>query len=114
MESHFVCIRKVADRELIQNCKRNLDASLNKMHLLSKSLNLEDDEIRLKLLFLLYKERKLCVCDLEDILGFPKSTLLCTITEMKKDSIIFESFNKQTIFYSLERQYRRLIEPLFK
>ena len=114
MESHFVCIRKTIDRELIQNCQKNLDASLNKIHLLSKSLNLEDDEIRLKLLFLLYKERKLCVCDFEDILGYPKSKLLYTINEMKKDSIIFESFNKQTILYSLEKQYRRLIEPLFK
>ena len=58
-----ICIRLEADIEQINNCKITIDNFDNSFNLLSNALNLAGNNVRLKILFLLSKEKELCVCD---------------------------------------------------
>lgn len=78
------CIRKEADKEQISNCKNSinkLDASLDH---LSNALSLASNNVRFKILFLLYKEKKLCVCDLSEIIGMNVSAISQHLWKLKR------------------------------
>ena len=68
MEKH-TCIRVYADERQINNCKKELERVEDSVQLLSRALSLAGNEVRLKILYLIDIERKICVCDLSDILN---------------------------------------------
>ena len=62
------CIRALADINQINDCKKEIDRTQESISRLSNVLSLSGNEVRLKILYLVYKEQKLCVCDMSDIL----------------------------------------------
>jgi DNA-binding transcriptional ArsR family regulator len=109
-----VCIRLEADIELINNCKITIDKLDNSFNLLSSALNLAGNNIRLKILFLLSKEKKLCVCDLSDILSMKISAISQHLRKLKDKNLIHPTRKAQTIFYSLSPEYEELFSPIFE
>ncbi|VAW17595.1 Arsenical resistance operon repressor [hydrothermal vent metagenome] len=113
MESN-VCIRIEANIEQINNCKKIIVDLDNSFDLLSNTLSLAGNSVRLKILFLLSLEQKLCVCDLSDILSMKISAVSQHLRKLKDRGIIRPERKAQTILYSLTAEYEKIFSPFLK
>lgn len=109
-----VCIRSNADFEQINNCKETIKELGFSFNLMSNALSLAGNEVRLKILFLLSKEKELCVCDLSDILSMKIPAISQHLRKMKDGKIIQPERKAQTIFYSLTSEYDKILSPFFE
>jgi len=108
-----ICIRALADVEQINTCKAQITSLEESIKNLSGILNLAGNEVRFKILFLLNKERELCVCDLSDILGMNVSAISQHLRKLKDAGIIKNRKEAQTIFYSLKPEAMSLLQSIF-
>lgn len=108
------CIRQQADVLQINRCKSRVSELNNSFDFLTNRLELVGNNVRLKILFLLYEENKLCVCDLSDILEMNMSAVSQHLRKFKDRKLIETERQAQTIFYSLTKEYKILLEPFFK
>ncbi len=109
-----ICIRVEADVRQIMNCRevvQELDTSFDE---LSNILSLAGNPVRLKLLYLLHMEERLCVCDLSDILEMNISAISQHLRKLKDRNIIFSKKEAQTIFYSIKKDKLPLLAPFFE
>ena len=81
---------------------------------LSGILSLTGNSVRLKLLFLLSKEGRLCVRDLSDILEMNVSAISQHLRKLKDRNLIYSKKEAQTIFYSITKDKLALLNPFFK
>ena len=98
-----ICIRLEADVEQIVNCRtsiKELDTSLN---FVPEVLTLAGNKVRLQILFLLKREKRLCVCDLSDILEMNVSAISQHLRKLKDRDLIYATKEAQTIFYALNK-----------
>ena len=109
-----ICIRIKADVEQINNCKNTIEELENSFDLLSGALSLAGNNVRLKILFLLSKEKELCVCDLSDILTMNISAISQHLRKLKDRNIIQSERKAQTIFYSITAEYNQIFLPFFE
>ncbi|MBL4568274.1 MAG: winged helix-turn-helix transcriptional regulator [Flavobacteriaceae bacterium] len=107
------CIRIKADVNQIENCKGAITALDGSFEYLSNALSLAGNNVRLKILFLLHQEQKLCVCDLSDILSMKVSAISQHLRKLKDRNIIHSKRDAQIIFYSLSAEYEELFKPFF-
>lgn len=112
MDRHS-CIRQQADISQINRCKDRLVKLNNSFDYLSSGLELAGNNVRLKILLLLFEEKQLCVCDLSDILGMSISSVSQHLRKLKDRNLIGSERQAQTIFYSLTIEYKNLLEPFF-
>ncbi len=108
------CIRQKADIKQINRCKERVSELHGSFDYLSNGLELTGNNVRLKILFLLYEEKRLCVCDLSDILGMTISAISQHLRKLKDRKLIETEREAQTIFYSLTKEYEKMLEPFFK
>ncbi len=108
------CIRQQADAEQINQCQHMISELGETFTWLSNGLSLAGNNIRLKILFLLHEEKRLCVCDLSDILGMNVSAVSQHLRKLKDRNLIETEREAQTIFYSLTTEYQALLNPFFK
>ncbi|KAB2915640.1 MAG: helix-turn-helix transcriptional regulator [Bacteroidetes bacterium] len=108
------CIRLQADIKQINRCKGRVSELNNSFDYLSNGLELAANNVRLKILFLLYEEKKLCVCDISDILGMTISAISQHLRKLKDRGLIETVRQAQTIFYSLTKEYAKMLQPFFK
>lgn len=108
------CIRQQADIQQINRCKGMVLELNETFDYLSNGLSLVGNKVRLKILYLLYDESRLCVCDLSDILAMNISAISQHLRKLKDRNLIETEREAQTIFYSLTTEYRKLLNPFFK
>lgn len=108
------CIRLQAVIKQINRCKGRVSELNNSFDYLSNGLELAANNVRLKILFLLYEEKKLCVCDISDILGMTISAISQHLRKLKDRGLIETVRQAQTIFYSLTKEYAKMLQPFFK
>ncbi len=108
------CIRKQADIKQINRCKHRVSELDGAFDYLSNGLELAGNNVRLKILFLLYEENRLCVCDMSDILGMTTSAVSQHLRKLKDRKLIKTEREAQTIFYSLTKGYEKILKPFFK
>ena len=109
-----ICIRLKADAKQIIGCRevaQELESSFDE---LSGILSLTGNSVRLKLLYLLNKEVRLCVCDLSDILEMNVSAISQHLRKLKDRNLIYSKKKAQTIFYSITKDKLYLLKPFFK
>ncbi|MEB8329029.1 metalloregulator ArsR/SmtB family transcription factor [Flavobacteriaceae bacterium KMM 6897] len=109
-----VCIRLEADAKQIMNCRevvQELDTSFND---LANILSLTGNPVRLKILYLLNLEERLCVCDLSDILEMNVSAISQHLRKLKDRTIIYSQKEAQTVYYSIKKDKITLLTPFFK
>ena len=109
-----ICIRLKADAKQIIGCRevaQELESSFDE---LSGILSLTGNSVRLKLLYLLNKEVRLCVCDLSDILEMNVSAISQHLRKLKDRNLIYSKKEAQTIFYSITKDKLSLLNPFFK
>ena len=108
------CIRALADVNQINACKDVLKDMETQIADLAAVLNLAGNEVRLKILYLISKEEKLCVCDLSDILGMNIAAVSQHLRKLKDGKLLENEKVGQTIFYYLNREKLDVLRPLFK
>lgn len=108
------CIRQQADIKQINRCIDRVSDLNGAFDYLSNGLELAGNNVRLKILFLLYEEKRLCVCDLSDILGMTISAVSQHLRKLRDRKLIVTERQAQTIFYSLTKEYKKLLKPFFK
>ncbi len=107
------CIRLNADAQQIKRCKSVVEKSTDTFDYLSNALSLAGNTVRLKILFLLKKEKQLCVCDLSDILNMKVSAISQHLRKLKDRNLITTERDAQTIFYSITNECENLLAPFF-
>ena len=108
------CIRQKADIGQINRCKDTVSELNESFDYLSKGLSLVGNSVRLKILYLLFEEKRLCVCDLSDILGMNISAISQHLKKMKDRNLLKTNREAQTIFYSLTTEYEKMLNPFFE
>ena len=108
------CIRVFADEQQIKNCKKEIRKVETSIEMLSKAMNLAGNEVRLKILYLLFNEERLCVCDLSDILSMSLPAISQHLRKLKDGNITQNQRVAQTIYYSLNPQYKVLLQGFFE
>jgi DNA-binding transcriptional ArsR family regulator len=108
------CIRQQADIEQINRCKDTVSELDKSFDHLANGLSLVGNSVRLKILYLLFEEQRLCVCDLSDILGMNISAISQHLRKMRDRNLLETNREAQTIFYSLTAEYSTLLNPFFK
>ena len=108
------CIRQKADVQQINRCKDTVLVLNEPIDYLANGLSLVGNSVRLKILYLLFEEKRLCVCDLSDILGMNISAVSQHLRKMKDRNLIETEREAQTIFYSLTAEYEKLLHPFFE
>lgn len=114
MENNSICIRQQADSNQIERCKSTISDMNNSFDYLSNGLELVGNSVRLKILFLIHNEGKLCVCDLSDILQMSISAVSQHLRKLKDRKLIEAERQAQTIFYSLTKEYEEMLVSIFK
>lgn len=108
------CIRVFADEIQINSCKEELEKVQEPISRLSKILNLSGNEVRLKILFLLFKEDEMCPCDLSDVLGITVSAVSQHLRKLKDGGLVSDKKIGQTIFYSLINEKTKTLIPVLE
>ena len=108
------CIRVYADVEQIKQCRKDIEKVDKAVSRLSRALNLAGNEVRLKILFLLDKEAKMCPCDLSDILGMTLPAISQHLRKLKDAGMVETNKVGQTIFYSISETNDLILNPIFK
>ncbi|MCX2745405.1 metalloregulator ArsR/SmtB family transcription factor [Mangrovivirga sp. M17] len=107
------CIRKKADIDQISRCKDNVTGLSETFEYLENGLTMAGNNVRLKILYLLFEEKRLCVCDLSDILEMSVSAISQHLRKLKDRKLIQADREAQTIWYSLSTEYERVLIPFF-
>lgn len=107
------CIRQQADLEQIERCRKTAATLDGPMGQLADRVLLLGNPVRLKILYLLHGEGRLCVCDLSDILGMTVPAVSQHLRKLRDRGFIKAQREAQTIFYSLQRDNEPLLLPLF-
>ncbi|MGZ0015187.1 ArsR/SmtB family transcription factor [Yeosuana sp. AK3] len=108
------CIRQQADIEQINRCKHTVLELNESIDFLANGLSLVGNSVRLKIIYLLFEEKRLCVCDLSDILGMNISAISQHLRKMKDRKLLKTERDAQTIFYSLTTEYSTFLNPFFE
>ncbi|MBI2794515.1 MAG: winged helix-turn-helix transcriptional regulator [Ignavibacteria bacterium] len=108
-----VCIRVLADIDQINRCRDVVENLGREFSRVATVLDLAGNEVRLKILFLLEKERELCPCDLSDILNMSVPAISQHLRKLKDVGLITARKTGQTIFYSIVEEQLPMLRSLF-
>ena len=103
MES--TCIRALADETQIRRCKKKIENVGSDLSYLAIIIGLIGNDTRLKILYLIQSENRLCVCDLSDILGMTVPAISQQLRKLKDRGIISSEREGTVIYYSLTEKY---------
>ena len=105
------CIREEKDQLKI-NSYENLLVDFNTdFNKLSKVIGLIGNEVRLKLMWLINKD-KFCVCDLADILQMSVPAISQHLRKLKDVGIIDSYREKQTIYYYIIDENKAIVDHI--
>ena len=108
------CIRVLADPVQIKECKESLNELDEQLYQATQIFNLSGNAARLKILFLLHKEGKMCPCDLSDILDISVGGVSQHLRKLKDGKLVKDKKVGQTVFYSLVKENIQVIKPVLK
>ncbi|MEQ8628461.1 metalloregulator ArsR/SmtB family transcription factor [Ekhidna sp.] len=108
------CIRVLADPVQFKECKESLNRLDEQLELATRVFNLSGNAARLKILFLLNKEGKMCPCDLSDILDISVGGISQHLRKLKDGKLVKDKKVGQTVFYSLIDENIPVIMPVLK
>ena len=103
MES--TCIRAFADENQISRCKNKIENVGSDLSDLATIIGLIGNDTRIKILYLIQSENRLCVCDLSDILGMTVPAISQQLRKLKDRGIISSEREGTVIYYSLTEKY---------
>lgn len=109
-----ICIRIDRDAVQIERCQSKVKEIEQPVSGLARTLSLAGNEVRMKILFLLQEEERLCVCDLGEILEMKIPAISQHLRKMKDANLVQTEREGTTIYYYLTRQAKPVLEVLFQ
>ena len=106
------CIRVMADPVQIKGCKETLERMENELSQATQTFNLAGNGARLKILFLLHREGKMCPCDLSDVLDISVGGISQHLRKLKDGGLVQDKKVGQTVFYSIRKDKSAVINTL--
>ena len=106
------CIRVLADPVQIKDCKERIEEIKTPISEIAKILNLSGNEVRLKILYLLSSEEKMCPCDLSDVLGMSVPAISQHLRKLKDGGLVKDNKVGQTVFYQLVDDSISILKPI--
>lgn len=106
------CIRVLADPIQIKDCKARIEEIKGPISEIAKILNLSGNEVRLKILYLLDSEQKMCPCDLSDVLGMSVPAVSQHLRKLKDGGLVIDNKVGQTVFYELVYDSISILKPI--
>ncbi|MDA0196014.1 MAG: metalloregulator ArsR/SmtB family transcription factor [Bacteroidetes bacterium] len=71
------------------------------------------DEARIRIIFLLYQNKELCISDLEKILGFTQTKTSRHVNYLKNAGLVSSRKSDQWIFYFLKEEVYDIVSQVF-
>ncbi|MHB8280098.1 MAG: ArsR/SmtB family transcription factor [Candidatus Humimicrobiaceae bacterium] len=102
----FYCIGPTITPAKIEKLKQEL-AKNDRLELVKNYFFALAGKTRLEILYLLHKEKELCVCDMADILGSTVSAVSHQLKILRVSEFVKYRKDAQTIFYSLTLQGKK-------
>ena len=106
------CIRVLADPVQIKDCEERIEEIKTPISEIAKILNLSGNEVRLKILYLLDSEEKMCPCDLSDVLGMSVPAISQHLRKLKDGGLVKDNKVGQTVFYQLVDDSISILKPI--
>jgi DNA-binding transcriptional ArsR family regulator len=113
MKTEQNCIRGCANVSLINRGIEKLEEISNEISQASQIMNLAGNDTRLKILYLVMTEDKICVCDLSDILGISISAISQQLRKLKESNLLRSEKIGQTIYYHINSDSIEIINHIF-
>ena len=104
----------MADPVQIGDCKVKIEEIKNPITSIARSLGLSGNEVRLKILYLLYSEAKMCPCDLSDVLGMTVPAISQHLRKLKDGGLVKDNKVGQIVFYELVENEIILLKPILQ
>lgn len=108
------CIRVMADPLQIKGCKQTLERMEDELSQATQTFNLAGNATRLKILFLLQIEGKMCPCDLSDVLKISVGGISQHLRKLKDGGLVQDKKVGQTVFYSIRKYKSIVLKNLFE
>ncbi len=107
------CTRTDADPVLLHNIKARLIHEDEELKKLAKIFYLAGNEVRLKILYLLFGEEELSVCDITRILEMKIPAISQHLRKLKDLGVVRTRRQGRTIYYSPAPGYLHYLEVFF-
>lgn len=108
-----VCIRVDRDELQINRCKERIEGINDYIMEFAQVLQLAGNAVRMKILILLKEEKRLCVCDLAEVLEMKIPAVSQHLRKMKDANLVLTEREGTTIFYFINPAYQSVLESLF-
>ena len=108
------CIRVLADPVQIRDCKETLDRLDDDLQEATQLFKLAGSATRMKILFLLHRESKMCPCDISDVLNISVGGISQHLRKLKDRGVVHDKKVGQTVFYSIRKDKNAVLKTLFE
>jgi len=107
------CIGPHFSKKEFEAIKENLN-QLEGINTLAELLSVAGNPVRLKIIYLLYAYKEMCVCDLAEVLNISDSAASQHLRKLKDKLIIKSRKDSQTVYYSLESKlFTKILSQYF-
>lgn len=107
------CIRGCANIKLINRGIEGIENFNAQIEATANILNLAGNITRLKILYLIRTEKRICVCDMSDILGLSVSAISQQLRKLKDGRLLKSKKEGQTIFYQIHQDFESVSDHVF-
>ena len=108
------CKREFVDIVMIESGQDMLASMQDDIEFKVKVFNLLGNDVRLKIILLLLNIKKVCVCDIADILKMNQSPISQHLRKLKDSGLLQSKREGMTIFYSICDEKKELLEKILK
>ncbi len=113
MKNDTSCLRTEINEELIENERKEI-SKLNDIFIKeAKIFSLLGSEVRLKIVYLLLKHEKLCVCDISDMIKMKQSPVSQHLRKLKDAGIFISKREGLQINYYISNSYKNELRKIF-
>ncbi len=99
---------------MIKEAKQELLLVSKKLEQEANALSLLSSEVRLKIVYILLKFDRMCVCDLSDVLGMNQSPISQHLRKLKDAKLLENRREGMTIFYFVPEDQKERLKHLIK
>jgi len=107
-----ICLKVDINKDIIAYEKEQLILENNKFFEKEKLFSLLGSEVRLKIIYLLLKYEKLCVCDISEILQMNQSPISQHLRKLKDAEILISKREGILINYYVNSSYKAKLSSL--
>lgn len=106
------CVRVCRDEHQISRCKERVKSIKNHVQEFTKILQLTGNAVRMNILILLEDEKRLCVCDLSEILNMTIPAVSQHLKKLKDADLLDTEREGNTIYYYINRSNKTVLDTL--